>query len=142
MLGPMRRPLPLALLAVVVAVLAACSRPAGPAESYRRFSAAARSGDAETVWSLLSERSRAALDARARELSARAAPGVIPPSGRDLVLGDQAARAPRLRAAVVVRESADLAVVRVEDEAGGKGEVTLVREDGAWRVQLEDAGAR
>lgn len=136
----MRRRLPLALLAAVA--LAACSRPEGPAESYRRFAAAARAGDADAVWSMLSERSRAALDARASELSARAAPGVIPPSGRELVLGDQAARAPRLRAAVVVRESADTAVVRVEDEAGGAGEVTLAREGGAWRVVLEDASAR
>lgn len=136
----MRRLLPLALLSAVA--LAACSRPEGPAESYRRFAAAARSGDADAVWSMLAERSRATLDARARDLSSRAAPGVIPPSGRALVLGDQAARAARLRTVVVVRESADTAVVRVEDEAGGKGEVTLVREDGAWRVVLEDAAAR
>ncbi len=140
MLAPMRRRLPLALLATVA--LLACSRPEGPAESYRRFAAAARAGDADAVWALLSARSRAALDGRARELSARAAPGVIPPSGRDLVLGDEATKAPRLRAAVVVRESADSAVVRVEDEAGGKGEVTLAREGGAWRVVLEDAAAR
>lgn len=140
MLGPMRRLLPLVLLAAVA--LAACRSPEGPAESYRRFAAAARAGDAEAVWSMLSSRARAALDQRARDLSSRAAPGVIPPSGRDLVLGDQAARAPRLRSAVVVRESADSAVVRVEDEAGGKGEVTLVREDGAWRVELEGGGAR
>lgn len=122
--------------------LAGCRRPDGPAESYRRFAAAARTGDADAVWSMLSERSRAALDARARALSSRAAPGVIPPSGRDLVLGDQAARAPRLRSAVVVRESADAAVVRVEDEAGGQGEVTLLREGGAWRVELGDAAGR
>ncbi len=132
----MRRLLSLALLALA---LSACRRGEGPVEAYRRFAAAARSGDAETAWNMLSERSRAALDARARELAARA-PGVLPASGRDLLLGDQSARAPRLRSAVVVRESAGAAVVRVEDEAGGKGEVTLVREGGAWRVALDGAG--
>lgn len=129
----MRRLLSLALLALA---LSACRRGEGPAEAYRRFAAAARSGDAEAAWNMLSERSRAALDARARELAARA-PGVLPTSGRDLLLGDQSARAPRLRSALVVRESAGAAVVRVEDEAGGKGEVTLVREGGAWRVALD-----
>lgn len=132
----------LLLPALAAVALAACSQREGPAESYRRFAAAARAGDAAAVWSRLSERSRAALDARARELSGRAAPGVIPPSGRDLVLGDQSARAARLRAAVVVRESADTAVLRVEDEAGAKGEVTLVREGGAWRVALDEAATR
>lgn len=134
----MRRLLSLALLAALS--LAACRRGEGPAETYRRFAAAARSGDAEAAWGMLSERSRAALDARARELSARAAPGVLPAGGRDLLLGDQSARAPRLRNAVMVRESAGAAVVSVEDEAGGKGEVTLVRERGAWRVVLDGAG--
>lgn len=133
----MRRLLVLALLAVS---LAACRRGEGPAEAYRRFAAAARSGDAEAAWGMLSTRSRAALDARAKELSARAAPGVLPASGRDLLLGDQSARAPRLKSAMVLRESAGAAVVRVEDEAGGKGEVTLVHEGGAWRVALDGAG--
>ena len=134
----MLRLLPLALLAALS--LVACRRGEGPAEAYRRFAAAARSGDAEAAWAMLSTRSRATLDARAKELSARAAPGVLPASGRDLLLGDQSARAPRLKSAVVVRESAGAAVVRVEDEAGGKGEVTLVHEGGAWRVALEGAG--
>lgn len=134
----MRRLLPLALLGTLT--LAGCSRPDGPAETYRRFAAAARGGDAEAAWGMLSTRSREALDARAKELAARAAPGVLPASGRDLLLGDQSARAPRLRSAVVVRESAGAAVVRVEDEAGEKGEVTMVHEGGAWRVALDGAG--
>lgn len=134
----MRRSLALALVSAALA-LGACPRPDDPADRYRRFAAAARAGDADAVWSMLSGASREAFDAEARALSARAPKGVIPPSGRDLVVSDQSARAPRIRSAVVVRESAGTAVVRVEDDAGATGEVTLVREGGAWRVVVPPA---
>ncbi|ACG75051.1 conserved hypothetical protein [Anaeromyxobacter sp. K] len=139
----LRSPALLAVLVTGALALAACRAPASPADQYRRFASAARAGDAATVWSMLSARSREALDAEAKALAGRA-PGVVPASGRELVLGDFAARAARIRSAVVVRESSGTAIVAVEDEAGAKGEVTLVREDGAWRVVLPgvDAGGR
>lgn len=134
----MRRLLPLALLSAVA--LAACSRPEGPAESYRRFAAAARAGDADTVWSMLSERSRAELDERARQVAARAAPGVLPATGRELVLGDLSPTAGRLASVTVRRESRDAALLAVQVEgAAGPAEVEMVREDGRWRVVLPDA---
>ncbi len=115
--------------------LSACRRADGPADRYRAFAAAARGGDAAAVWSMLSERTRAAMDARAKAVSAAAPGGVVSPSGKDLVLGDLAVRAQRPRSIVVVRESADSAVLSVEVEGGGVAhEVELVRESGAWRV--------
>jgi hypothetical protein len=129
-------------IAVLLAVglTLACRRAQGPAEQYRAFAAAARAGDADAVWSMLSERSRAALDARAREVAARAPSGVLSSSGRDLVLGDPSASARRLASVVVTRESRDAALlaVRVED-AGEPREVSLVREGGGWRVVLPGA---
>jgi hypothetical protein len=117
-----------------------CREPEGPADRYRVFAAAARAGDVETVWSMLSEDSRAKLDARAKELSARAAPGVLPGSGKDLVLGSLASTAPPLESVVVVRESRNEAVVAVKTAGGGEArEVTLVREGGTWRVILPAA---
>jgi hypothetical protein len=129
----MRRPLSLVLLLLVPLVAVGCRRSDGPADRYERFADAARTGNAAAVWEMLAKRSRDALDARAKELAAKA-PGVVPASGRELVLGDLAARAPRVKSAVVLRESKDMAVLTVEDEGGAKGEVMLVREDGAWRV--------
>ncbi len=126
--------LPLAALSIA-ASLAACRGPEGPAERYRAFAAAARSGDAAKVWSMLSERSRLSLDERARAVAARAPRGVVSDSGRQLVLGDLAARARRSTSVAVVSETRDAAVVKVEVEGGGPAsEVTLVREQGAWRV--------
>lgn len=131
----MRTRLALLLLAAALTT-AGCRRPAGPAETYRAFAAAARAGDAEAVWAGLSEASRAALEARAKAAAARAG-GLVPTSGKDLVLGDLAAQAPRLKSATVLRESQDAAVLAVEVEgAPGAREVALVRESGVWRVVL------
>ena len=70
-------------------------------------------------------------------MAARAPPGLIPASGKELVLGDLAGEAARLRAATVVRETGDAAVVAVEVEGvPGAREVSLVREGGVWRVVL------
>jgi hypothetical protein len=127
-------------LLVALAALPGCRRTAGPAEAYRAFAAAARSRNPDAagkVWSLLSERSRAALDARAKQVAAAAPAAVVPPSGEALVLGNLAVAAPRLRSAVVVRESRDAAVIAVEEEGRpGAREVSLVREGGVWRVVL------
>jgi hypothetical protein len=124
------------LLLSAVAVTG-CRRAAGPAETYRAFADAARAGDVEGVWARLAERSRRVLDERARAVAARAPPGVVPASGKELVLGDLAAEAPRLHAVTVLRESQDAAVVAVEVEgAPGRREVSLVREAGVWRVVL------
>jgi hypothetical protein len=123
-------------LALALVLAAGCSRDLGPAERYRAFAAAARSGDSDAVWSMLSERSRAALDARAAGIASRAPPGVVAGSGRQLVLGDLAARTPRAKAVVVRRESRERAVLAVEVEGEPVREVTLVREGGVWRVDL------
>lgn len=124
---------------LVLAVLLAssgCRRDVGPAERYGAFAAAARKGEADEVWSMLSERSRQALDARARALAAQAPPGVIAGSGRQLVLGNLAQRARPPVSVTVVRESRDAAVVAVEMEGEPAREVSLVREGGQWRVVL------
>lgn len=129
-----------ALLAAALLVTPGCKRSSGPAETYRAFAAAARSRDPDAenvVWNLLSARSREALDARAKEVAARAPPGTVPASGRELVLGNLSLRAARVRSAVVLRESRDAAVVAVEEEGrSGAREVSLVREAGVWRVVL------
>jgi len=139
----MRRRTPATSLAVLLVSLLAttsCRRAQGPADQYRAFVAAARAGDAEQVWSMLSEPSRALLDARAKEVAGRAPAGVIATSGRDLVLGDLSARTARVESVVVSRESRDAAVlaVRVEGRPDPE-EVSLVREGGAWRVVLPGA---
>ena len=127
-------------LAGALALAPACRRPAGPADAYRAFAAASREGDEAAVWSMLAARSRAALDARAAAVAARAG-NAVPASGRMLLAGDSAVRAPRLRSVVVRAESADEAVVAVVTDDGAEREARLVREGGAWRVVLPELGS-
>jgi hypothetical protein len=122
----------LALLAVLAL---SCSRAADrPDAAYRAFARAVADRDAERAWGLLSADTRAWLDARARATAA-AAPGVIPPSGRQLLLGDGSVAPRALAEVVVLREARDLAVVKASEEGGAGREVELVRERG-WRVRI------
>jgi hypothetical protein len=125
-----------ALAALAAIGAAGCRAPEGPTERYRRFAEAARAGRAGEVWSLLSVASRKALADEGRALAARGPLPGVDLSGQELVLGDLASTAPRVKSVVVVRESQDAAVVSVEEEGGARGEVSLTREGGEWRVQL------
>ena len=127
-----RAPAPLAVLLVLAA---ACARPEPPDATYRALVAAARARDADRAWGLLSSTTQAWLDARAKAAAARA-PGVVAPSGKELlVAGSGGARPPR--SIVALRESADRAVLQITDDQGAAREVTLVRE-GRWRVELPE----
>jgi hypothetical protein len=119
----------------LAALLAAGCRSSGPAETYRVFAHAVREGDARTAWSLLSERSRADLDARAKRLAGETG-GVVPESGAALLVGDASLQSPRLVSVAVVRESADAAELEVAVVGGEPRKVTMARETGGWRVVL------
>jgi hypothetical protein len=128
-----RRALLLALLAL------SCSSGADrPDAAYRAFVGAVADRDAERAFALLSSDTRAWLEARARA-AAEAAPGVVAPSGRQLLLGDGSVAPRALAEVLVVREARDLAVVKASEEGGAAREVELVRERG-WRVRIADPG--
>jgi hypothetical protein len=93
--------------------------------------------DGDRAWSFLSGDTQAWLEARARA-AAQAAPGVVQPGARQLLLGDAALSARPLASALVLRESADRAIVEVTLQGGEKREVELAREGGGWRVRLPE----
>ncbi len=121
----------------LLALLWGCAREQPPDAAYRALVKAVADGDADKAWSLLSRASQKRLDAKARAASARA-PGVVGASGRQLLVGDAARLSRPVSSIVVVRESADRAVLKVEAEGAPPVEVTLVRE-GGWRVELPGA---
>jgi hypothetical protein len=123
-------------LAFLLLAALACSRATQerPDVAYGAFARAVAERDADRAFALLSSDTQAWLDARAKAAAA-AAPGVVPASGRALLLGD-ASLAPRpLGEVVVVREGKDRALLAVAEDGGGRREIELVREDG-WRVRI------
>jgi surface antigen len=131
----MRRLLPLLILSLS---LAACRAPEGPAARYRRFAEAVRGGRTGEAWALISSDSRQALAARGKALAGETPPPGVDLSGRELLLGDLSPTSPKVKSVTLVREEGDRAVVAVEEEGGGRGEATLVREGGEWQVVLPE----
>ncbi|HET9595276.1 MAG TPA: hypothetical protein VFP65_06835 [Anaeromyxobacteraceae bacterium] len=132
-----RRALALAAALLALAPGACARRDAAPDVAYRAFARAVSERDGERAWSMLSADTQAWLEARARA-AAQAAPGVVPPSARQLLIGDAALAARPLASALTLRESADRAVVEVTLQGGEKREAELVREGGSWRVRLPE----
>jgi hypothetical protein len=124
---------------VLLSTLLACvAREGSPDVACRELARAVADRDAERAWALLSSDTQAWLEARAKQV-ADAAPGVVPPSAEQLLLGTAARTSRPLAGVVVVRESRDRAVVEVEEEGGAKRQVELVRE-GGWRVRIPPPG--
>ncbi|HEY1905980.1 MAG TPA: hypothetical protein VGG91_08060 [Myxococcaceae bacterium] len=122
------------LLALLLLASAGCHRfpDDTPVEAYRSLlSAVQRDDDARTL-ALLSERSRAALTARAEEL-ARVSGGSLHPTPVDLLLADP--RPPAAGQVTVKSEDARTAVLAVTAH-GTTQEVHLVNEAGHWRVRI------
>lgn len=124
---------------VAAAALFSCApRDPPPDAVYRAFVKAAAARDAAAAWPLLSSRTRSWLDARARR-AAGEAPGLLPASGQRLLFGDAAAGAARpVKEIEVLDRDASRARLRVTDDAGAVAAVALVREGGAWRIDLPE----
>lgn len=124
--------------ALALGLLAAACRtpPADPAERYRQFAAAAQGGDADAAWSMLSSDSQERLKARGEALSGGKPVAGVDLGPRQLLLGDLAPTAPKVKSVRVAKQEGDAAAVEVEVDGGARGQVDLRRENGEWRVVL------
>lgn len=125
----------------LLSMAVACTPPApppgsaGPLEAAQAFSAAVQKGDSAAAWSLLTPRSRDAVDARA-EAARKAAGGPEPEGGRQMLFNSALPQgASKL---TLVEESGDTAQV-----SDGAHRFRLRRESGRWLLDLDlpDAGA-
>ncbi len=121
-------------LALLLAV-PACQRDLPPDAAYRALVRAMAERDEDAAWDLLSSATRERLEAKAR-IAASAAPGVVPPRARVLLAGDAALAVLPPTSIAVVQSGPDRAVLRVEAPGTKPQDVVLVRERGAWRVDL------
>jgi hypothetical protein len=129
-----RRPLA-ALAAAALLLPVACTRDLGPEATYRALTRAVADRDEGAAWALLSRSTQRWLENRARE-AARAAPGVVAPGARQLLLGDAALTVAPPSVIELVRNDGKVAVLRVRSPGGAPAEVELVREGGAWKVDI------
>ena len=121
--------------ALLLAALPACQVDRPPDATYRALVRAMGERDEETAWGLLSRPTRQRLEERAK-VAAAAAPGVVAPNARALLAGDAPLAVRPPRSITVVQLDATRAVLRVEAPGAPPADVVLVREDGAWKVDL------
>jgi hypothetical protein len=124
-----------ALATALVAVLPACQRDLPPDATYRALVRAAADRDEAAAWNLLSSATQKRLEERARAAAA-AAPGVVPASARSMLIGDASLGVRPPSSITGVEVGPDRAVLRVEAPDSPTRDVVLVREGGAWRVEL------
>jgi hypothetical protein len=126
--------LPAAALALLLAV-PGCQRDLPPDAAYRALVRAMAERDEEVAWDLLSAATQARLTERAR-VAAAAAPGVVAPGARAMLAGDAPLAVRPPTSIAVVQSGPERAVLRVEAPGAKPADVVLVRERGAWRVDL------
>ena len=126
---------PALALAALLLLLPACQRDLPPDATYRALVRAVADRDEAAAWKLLSHGTQERLEARARAAAA-AAPGVVPASAREMLVGDAALVTRPPSAITVAGGTADRVVLRVEAPGAEPRDVVLLREGGAWRVDL------
>jgi hypothetical protein len=134
-------PVRLALIISALTALAACdrSRADGPAEAYAAFSKAIQRGDWKAAYASLSQETQQKLAARAKEIAAASA-GAIKDDPAALAFSG-APRPEPLSEVKLVYLDGDRAVLLAS--AGGRSQqVSMVRENSAWKVDLSAQGHR
>jgi hypothetical protein len=116
-------------------VLAACARPQGPEAAFRAFVNATASGQRDAAWALLSDASRKTVEAAWQEAKKAGGEGA-PASPQAMLFSDDLRVQRRVKSITVASSQGDRTVLRVTDDLGESREVPMVREGGAWRVEL------
>lgn len=114
-------------------LLLAAAPSSSPEDTFRHFVDKVRAGDVDAAWKLLSKRSQDRLTELVRQHSA-ASEGKVPNDPKQVGLGHADLVRPIDRIERLAEEG-DRVTIRVVSE-GDSQEVVLLREDGAWRVEL------
>ena len=105
-----------------------------PERAFDVFYRALQRGDVDTAWASLSQRTRTALEG----VVARATPPGAVSRPAQQVLFEQGMLAPmrEILSVQVLNRAGEQATLQVEDEAEQKQQITMVLEQGEWRVVL------
>jgi hypothetical protein len=116
-------------------VLAAGCAKEDPIDAFLKFVDALADRDAVTAWQGLAKVNRDRLTADAAKLSELSGQAVTR-KPRDLLVATALWAKRGKRPVTLAKVEADRAILRVGLDPSGEDEVTLVREDGEWRVLL------
>jgi hypothetical protein len=116
-----------------LAVAAGCDRlkSEDPVDAYLAVSRAVQKGDLKDAYGAVSQKTRQALDARAHEIATLSDGGVHDDPAA--MLFGQVGHPPPVGEVTLARREGDVAVLKVNGS-----EVRMVREDGAWKLDLVD----
>jgi len=126
-------------LAAAVAGRSCRVRQPGPEVTVRDLIQAAKAGDRDTVFALLTPATRARLDAEAKR-STDLVGGAVRYGAKDLISIGASEGIPEPTDITVLEEEGDRAIVEVVSPAG-RSRVELRRIDGGWHVDIPSYGA-
>lgn len=130
----------LAAIALAVAVVGRGCRvgEAGPENAVRAFIQAARAGDRQALFELLSPDTQRRLEDQAQK-STRLVSASVRYRALDLINVGVIDDPPAPSEVELVEQSGDHATVRI-DGAGGTAQISVIRVDGSWRLDLPSYG--
>ena len=111
----------------------------GPVEAAKEFAAAVQRGDAATASQLLSSQTLREADAAAARARTFAGDGGTAPSSGRQMLFNSALPQGKVSVRLLHKRSDDDATVEVKDAAGTATQFRMLRETGAWKVDLSSA---
>lgn len=122
-------------LALSLLAGAACQRATPPDVAFRAFVKAAGDRDSDGAWAMLSHQTQASFTDFAKAAAAKA-PGVVTSDPKLMLFGDAMQQVHQVKSVAILKEEAERAVLKVEDEGGRADEVTMVKEAGKWKVEI------
>ena len=117
--------------------LAACHARQSPDEAFRAFTMAVVAGQPDAAWGLISKDSQEAMTELVKQAAAEAPPGQVPSDPKTFLFGEDAELARPVKEIKVVDDNGKVAHLEVTT-AEGTHSVTMVNENGGWKLDLTD----
>jgi hypothetical protein len=122
---------------LVAPALAGCHAQQSPDDTFRAFTLAVISHQIDAAWELISKDSQEAMTQATAAAVARAPKGSIPSDPKSFLFGEDVQLARPVRDIKVLDQNDKLAHLEIATD-DGKHNVTLVRENGGWKLDLTE----
>ena len=117
--------------------LPACRGHQSPDDTFRAFTVAALSHQTDSAWALLSKDSQEAMAQATKDAVEQSPKGTVPTDPKEFLFGEDAELARPVKEIKILDKNDKLAHLEVTTE-DGTHPVTMVAEDGTWKLDLTD----